>query len=87
VWSLGALSDLAAASYSEDTYGVSQLSSPHLADVLLSLLGTVAVLQAYCKQLVSRGRGRGQYGRTKSFLPPLPGPVSMQGVGINPSAA
>ena len=57
MWSLGALSDLAAASLAEDTYGVAQLSSPHLADVLLSLLGVVAVLQMYCKQLVSWREG------------------------------
>lgn len=50
-----ALSALAAASRTEDRYGVVLLCNPHLADVTIALLSATAALQTYTR-LVVRGR-------------------------------
>ncbi|GBF92322.1 hypothetical protein Rsub_05524 [Raphidocelis subcapitata] len=48
-WCLRALSGLAAASLSRDSFGVAQLSSPGLGDAAVGLLSAVAVLTAHVK--------------------------------------
>jgi hypothetical protein len=53
VAALRALSGLAAAGLSQDRYGLLSLCSPGLGDVLMGLLGVVAVLQAYIRHSVS----------------------------------
>lgn len=53
-WCMRAVSGLAAAALAGDRYGVLHFSSPGLADVLLTQLAVVAVLQAFLKHSVSR---------------------------------
>lgn len=55
VWCLRSLSGLTASGLALDKYGLLQLSSPNLGDVLDTLLGVVVVLRAYIKHTV-RGR-------------------------------
>lgn len=52
VWCLRSLSGLAACGLQLDKYGLLQLSSPNLADVLSTLLGVVLVLRAYVRSTV-----------------------------------
>lgn len=55
-WCLRSLSGLAAASRTEDRYGVVLLCAPNLADIVSSLLSLILVLQQYIKYTVSWGR-------------------------------
>lgn len=52
VWCLRSLSGLTAAGLQLDKYGLLQLSSPNLADVLSTLLGVVVVLRVFVKHMV-----------------------------------
>jgi hypothetical protein len=53
VWCLRSLSGLAAAGLKLDKYGLLQLSSPNLSDVLSTLLAVVLVLRVFVKHMVS----------------------------------
>jgi len=57
VWCLRSLSGLTAAGLQLDKFGLLQLSSPNLADVLSTLLGVVVVLRVFVKHMVRGGSG------------------------------
>lgn len=78
VWCLRSLSGLAASGLQLDKYGLLQLSSPNLADVLSTLLGVVLVLRAYVRSTV-RGDSVGWPARC------CPGQTD-RGVGCHTSA-
>jgi hypothetical protein len=56
LWCMRVLSGLAAAGLKLDKFGVLQLCSPGLSDVLITQLGVVAVLQTFLKRTVSSSR-------------------------------
>jgi hypothetical protein len=55
-----AVAALAAASRSEDRFGVLLLCEPNLADVVTTLLSATLALQQYGKAMVSAGDGPGR---------------------------
>lgn len=63
LWCMRVLSGLAAAGLKLDKFGVLQLCTPGLSDVLMTQLGVVAVLQTFLKRTVSSRSIRTAAGR------------------------